>query len=73
MCLEEALAAIAAVRPRRAVLTHLSHDMDYGIPVSYTHLDVYKRQALYAAEMNVNFLYPLLPCVGRCAFQRLGC
>ena len=21
--------------------------------------------ALYAAEMNVNFLYPLLPCVGR--------
>ena len=24
-------AAIAAVRPRRAVLTHLSHDMDYGI------------------------------------------
>jgi len=25
------LAAIAAVRPRRAVLTHLSHDMDYGI------------------------------------------
>lgn len=31
MCLEETLAAIAAVRPRRAVLTHLSHDMDYGI------------------------------------------
>lgn len=29
--LEETLAAIAAVRPRRAVLTHLSHDMDYGI------------------------------------------
>mgnify|MGYP002451786359 FL=1 len=31
MCLEETLAAIAAVLPRRAVLTHLSHDMDYGI------------------------------------------
>ena len=31
MCLEDTLAAIAAVRPRRAVLTHLSHDMDYGI------------------------------------------
>ena len=31
LCLEESLAAIAAIRPGRAVLTHMSHDMDYGI------------------------------------------
>ena len=31
LCLKESLAAIAAIRPRRAVLTHMSHDMDYGI------------------------------------------
>ena len=28
---EEMWAPFPAVRPRRAVLTHLSHDMDYGI------------------------------------------
>ena len=31
LCLKESLAAIAAIRPRRAVLTHMSHDMNYGI------------------------------------------
>lgn len=29
MCLEESLDAIAAIRPGKAVLTHLSHEMDY--------------------------------------------
>lgn len=31
LCLEESLAAIEAIDPRQAVLTHLSHDMDYRI------------------------------------------
>lgn len=31
MCLEESLAAIRAIGPGKAVLTHLSHDMDYLI------------------------------------------
>lgn len=31
MCLDESLAAIRAVQPGQALLTHLSHDMDYQI------------------------------------------
>ena len=33
--------------------------------ICYTESGVLVADALYAAEMNVNFLYPLLPCVGR--------
>lgn len=31
MCLKETLSAINAIQPHRAVLTHLSHDMDYKV------------------------------------------
>lgn len=31
MCLDETLAAIGNIQPRQALLTHLSHDMDYRI------------------------------------------
>ena len=31
MCLDESLAAIRAIEPGQAFLTHLSHNMDYRI------------------------------------------
>ena len=54
------------VQPHRIILGHIGRVVgdrivDIGIPVSYTHLDVYKRQGFPWAGLPGNFPLRLIP------------